>query len=85
MKRLIALALIGFSTLAAADELQVTQLQPVVEHYTYATDLDIARVVSLSNIPKVCEVVPATMVYEDSQGQRHTLEYQVMGDGCSTH
>ena len=79
MKNLIALFLAGFATLAVAGE------TATVEHYHYGTQLDIARVVSLSNIPNVCEVVPATMVYEDSQGQRHTLEYQVMGDGCSTH
>ena len=83
MKRLIALALIGFSTLAAADELQVTQLQPVVEHYTYATDLDIAKVISVSPTADVCEVVSAQMTYEDHQGQRHILEYRVMGNGCS--
>ncbi|MGP5464669.1 DUF2790 domain-containing protein, partial [Pseudomonas helleri] len=28
-------------------------------------------------------VVPARMVYEDSQGIKHTLEYRVMGNGCS--
>ena len=85
MKYLIALALMGCSTLAAADELQVAQQQPAVEHYTYATDLDIAKVISVSPAADVCEVVPAQMTYEDHQGQRHTVEYQVMGDGCSTH
>ncbi len=82
MKRLIALALIGFSTLAAADELQVAQ-QPAVEQYTYATDLDIANVISVTPSADVCEVVPAQMIYEDHQGQRHILEYRVMGNGCS--
>ena len=37
----------------------------------------------MSEIPSVCEVVPAQMVYEDSQGKQHTLEYRVMGNGCS--
>ena len=83
MKSLIALALIGFSTLAAADELQVAQPQPFVEHYTYATNLDIAKVISVSPTDDVCEVVPAQMTYEDHQGQRHILEYRVMGNGCS--
>ena len=82
MKRLIALALIGFSTLAAADELQVAQ-QPAAEQYTYATDLDIANVISVTPSADVCEVVPAQMIYEDHQGQRHILEYRVMGNGCS--
>ena len=42
-----------------------------------------AKVISLSTLPNVCEVVPATMTYEDHQGQRHTIEYRAMGDGCS--
>ena len=84
MKNLIALVLAGFATLAVAGETSSVQ-QPVTEQYSYGTKLDIARVISLSTIPDVCEVVPATMTYEDSQGQRHTVEYQVMGDGCSMH
>ena len=83
MKSLIALALIGFSTLAAADELAVAPQQLAVEHYTYATDLDIATVISVTPIADVCEVVPAQMTYEDHQGQRHILEYRAMGNGCS--
>ena len=84
MKNLIALVLAVFATMAVAGETSSTQ-QPATEQYSYGTKLDIARVISLSTIPNVCEVVPATMTYEDSQGQRHTLEYQTMGDGCSTH
>ena len=83
MKRLIALALVAFSTLAVADEVQVPQQQPAVEQYTYATDLDIANVISVTPIADVCEVVPAQMTYEDHQGQRHILEYRIMGNGCS--
>ncbi|WP_339478087.1 DUF2790 domain-containing protein [Pseudomonas sp. RL_5y_Pfl2_69] len=83
MKRLIVLALLAFSTLAAADDVKVAPQQPAVEHYTYATDLDIATVISVTPIADVCEVVPAQMTYEDHQGQRHILEYRVMGNGCS--
>ena len=83
MNRLIAVALLGFSTLAVAEEAQVAQVQPVVEHYTYSTDLDIAKVISVSPTQDVCEVVPAQMTYEDHQGQRHILEYRIMGNGCS--
>ena len=83
MKRFIALALIGASTLAAADNLQPVQQTPAVEQYTYATDLDIAKVISVSPIADVCEVVPARMTYEDHQGQQHILEYRVTGNGCS--
>ncbi|MBW3505221.1 MULTISPECIES: DUF2790 domain-containing protein [unclassified Pseudomonas] len=83
MKRLIVLALLAFSTLAAAEDVKVAPQQPAVEHYTYATDLDIATVISVTPIADVCEVVPAQMTYEDHQGQRHILEYRVMGNGCS--
>ncbi len=83
MKRLIVLALLAFSTLAAADDIKVAPQQPAVEHYTYATDLDIATVISVTPIADVCEVVPAQMTYEDHQGQRHIIEYRVMGNGCS--
>lgn len=40
---------------------------------------DIQRVVSITPVPGSCQVEPATMVYLDSQGVRHTVNYQVMG------
>lgn len=83
MKRLMVLALMSLSTLALADDLKVAQQQPTVEHYTYATELEIANVISVSPIADVCDVVPAQMTYEDHQGKRHILEYRVMGNGCS--
>lgn len=83
MKSLLVLALVSVSSFALADELNTASNQPAVERYEYSTNLDIAKVISLSTIPNVCEVVPATMVYEDHQGQRHVLEYRAMGNGCS--
>lgn len=82
MKALVALALVAVSSFALADQAKTVE-STAVEHYTYGTNLDIAKVISLSKVANVCEVVPATMVYEDHQGQRHTVEYRVMGDGCS--
>ena len=83
MKTLLALVLVGVSSFALADEVKTAVAQPVLEQYDYSTNLDIAKVISLSTLPNVCEVVPATMTYEDHQGQRHTIEYRAMGDGCS--
>ncbi|MEG1038511.1 MAG: DUF2790 domain-containing protein [Pseudomonas sp.] len=83
MKSLLVLALVGVSSFALAGEVKTATTQPVYEQYDYSTNLDIAKVISLSTLPNVCEVVPATMVYEDHQGQRHTLEYRAMGNGCS--
>ena len=87
MKALLVMALASLcATAALADEIPTdvaSQSTAVVEEYTYSTDLDIAKVVSMSAIPNVCEVVPARMEYEDHQGQRHILNYKVMGSGCS--
>lgn len=83
MKVLVAIALSSlFATAALADEAP-TQAAPIVDNYTYSSHLDVAKVLSISNIPDVCKVVPAKMEYEDSQGQRHILNYHVMGNGCS--
>jgi hypothetical protein len=46
-------------------------------------ELDVARVISISNDNHECAVGPAWMTFEDHQGLRHTVEYRQMGDGCS--
>ena len=85
MKALLVLALSSVCLTAMAEEVntQAAHPQPAAEQYSYSSELDIAKVISMSEIPSVCEVVPAQMVYEDSQGKQHTLEYRVMGNGCS--
>jgi hypothetical protein len=82
---LMVMALSSFSVAVMAAETTATAVNstPPVEEYTYATHLDIAKVVSMSEIPNVCEVVPARMTYEDSKGVEHVLEYRVMGNGCT--
>lgn len=84
MKRLIVAAFVAFSTVAGAASLPAAQNNSVQE-YTYGTHLDIAKVVSMTQIPDVCEVVPAKMTYLDHQGERHTIEYRVMGNGCQNN
>ncbi|AZC25023.1 MULTISPECIES: DUF2790 domain-containing protein [Pseudomonas] len=85
MKALLVLALSSLCATAMAGEIptDVANQQVPVEEYSYSTDLDIAKVISMSEVPEVCEVVPARMEYEDSKGQRHILQYRVMGNGCS--
>lgn len=86
MKALLVLALSSLCATAMADEIptDVAKQKPVVvEEYTYSTHLDIANIVSMSEVPNVCEVVPMKMEYDDSKGQRHILRYSVMGNGCS--
>ncbi|WP_166359772.1 DUF2790 domain-containing protein [Pseudomonas akapageensis] len=84
MKALLVLALSTFCVSAMAEEVTTDVAEQIpVEHYTYSQQLDIAKVLSMSEIPNVCEVVPARMTYEDSTGKKHILEYRVMGNGCS--
>ncbi|MDF9773093.1 DUF2790 domain-containing protein [Pseudomonas baetica] len=49
---------------------------------TSTPSLDIAKVISVTDTSTACEVVPATMVYIDHQGETHKVTYQVMGS-CS--
>lgn len=84
MKTLISLFIAGVSCMSmAAEQVATNQEQATVEQYTYGTHLDIAKVVSRSEVPDVCGAVPVQMTYEDHQGQQHTMEYLVMGNGCS--
>ena len=82
MKALLILVLGSLCGAAMAGEAKDAEQIPV-EQYSYSQHLDIARVISMSEVPNVCEVVPARMTYEDSKGQKHILEYRVMGNGCS--
>ena len=82
MKPLLILALVGMSSFALADEAKSVSTQPVAQQYDYSMNLDIKRVIDLSTIPNVCEVVPATMTYEDHNGQVHTIQYRARGEGC---
>ncbi|OLS63686.1 DUF2790 domain-containing protein [Pseudomonas putida] len=84
MKALLVLVLGSVCGAAMADDLANNGAEQIpVEQYSYSQHLDIAKVLSMSEIPNVCEVVPARMTYEDSQGRKHILEYRVMGNGCS--
>ncbi|CRM50824.1 MULTISPECIES: DUF2790 domain-containing protein [Pseudomonas] len=86
MKMSIAiLALFGFSTMVMAQEgtAPVQDQHVPVEQYSYSTHLDVAKVISQTEVADVCGVVPMRMTYEDSQGKRHILAYEVMGTGCS--
>ncbi|AYC32280.1 DUF2790 domain-containing protein [Pseudomonas cavernae] len=84
MKAVAILALASLSSLTLAAEATASdpQQDSAVVPYTYGMKLDIAHVVSTTDISKDCGVVPARMTYDDSQGQRHTIQYRVWGNGC---
>ena len=80
---LLALASLGAPAFADDSASTAATAKTPVETYTYDTHLDIKRVISVSDVGDQCGPVPAQMTYEDSHGQQHVLEYQVMGTGCS--
>ncbi|MGA8134523.1 MULTISPECIES: DUF2790 domain-containing protein [Pseudomonas] len=65
----------GYSTAATS--------QLPVETYTAAAKPDIEKVIAITEAADQCAPVPVQMTYDDSHGQRHILQYDVMGSGCS--
>ena len=79
----LALGVLGSQAFAGESQSTAADSKLPVETYTYDTKLDIQKVIKVTDIADECGPVPAQMTYEDSQGQRHILQYQVMGTGCS--
>ncbi|MGX0892390.1 hypothetical protein AB7M22_004398 [Pseudomonas sp. ADAK2 TE3594] len=82
MKMAMVLLLGSLGAQAYADTVPTTNLR--VETYDYSTKLDIVHVISITEPANECAPVPVQMTYEDSHGQRHVLQYQIMGTGCSS-
>lgn len=64
----LSLLLLASGAMAAGNEASPAAAAP-----------DIQKIVSMTPVPGSCQVEPATMVYLDSQGVRHSVTYQVMG------
>ncbi len=79
----LALGSLGAQAFADESHSTVATRQTPVESYTYATKLDIKKVIAMTDVADQCGPVPVQMTYEDSHGQQHVLQYQVMGTGCS--
>ncbi|MBX7276758.1 DUF2790 domain-containing protein [Pseudomonas sp. ERGC3:05] len=57
--------------------------KPVNQADDYAEDLDIAKAVRNTNAASAtCGPVKGHVVYVDSQGVRHELDYRRVGDTC---
>lgn len=74
MKTLIAL----FLTAVAGSTFAAESAQPAQT----GVPLDEAKTISITDTSLACGIVPVELVYEDSQGERHTVTYQVEGSGC---
>jgi len=87
MRYLLIAALGLFSTLAVAQgetpAPNVNATAPVSQTYDYSQDLDIAKVVRVTTESSdTCSPVKGHMVYVDSHGVRHELDYVRLGDAC---
>ncbi|MFJ2481610.1 DUF2790 domain-containing protein [Pseudomonas sp. NPDC087598] len=72
-------AALNICTLSARAEAVVTP-----QTYSYGTQLDIQKVVSLTQDNSVtCGVVNARMTYLDSANKTHVLDYRKFADGCN--
>ncbi len=65
------------SALAAPDHPALIHDQP-----GFFVPLDIAKVVSQTDLDAQCGIVPARLDYLDHAGREHELDYLVSGNGC---
>jgi hypothetical protein len=77
-------ALSMFSIFASAnDQINSSTKNAPVEDYAYSQHLDIAKVIQVTaDNANSCGPIEAHMIYDDSKGVRHNLEYTRIGDGC---
>lgn len=81
MRMLIA----GFAALlATGSAFAATQPTPSIIHDKdgFYVPVDVAKVLSMTDLNGKCGIVPAQFNYLDHQGREHQLDYQVQGVGC---
>jgi hypothetical protein len=87
MKYALFAALSIFSAFASANGSvgAAAESTPPAVEYNYSQHLDIARVISITNAGNIateCGPVESHMIYVDSKGVTHNLEYTRLGEGC---
>ena len=80
---LVATAPFAFAQSSLHDNAKASADIPAVE-YQYGMQLDVKKVLSLTDVSNVAGVVPVTMVYEDSQGHVRKVSYVELG-GADDH
>ncbi|WP_417663020.1 DUF2790 domain-containing protein [Pseudomonas sp.] len=84
MKATTALAaiLLSLAPVAFANANNIDDINPV--QYEYGNKLDVAKVISLTDVSELRGVVPVIMVYQDSQGKVHKLQFLQLGGADSS-
>lgn len=77
---MLATALLASSFVMAADA-SGSPGNAAAAQYRYGMSLDVARVISISEPKESCGLVPVTMQYEDSQGDRHLVRFTQLNAG----
>lgn len=72
-------ALLATGSVFAADQSNV-----IHDKTGFFVHLDVAKVLSSTDINGQCGIVPARLDYLDHQGREHVLDYQVQGIGCAS-
>ncbi|WDG77637.1 DUF2790 domain-containing protein [Pseudomonas chlororaphis] len=76
------LLMLGFAALLTTSSAfaDTTETSPVIHDKTgFYVHMDVAKIISMTEIPDKCGVVPARLDYLDHQGREHVLDYQVQG------
>lgn len=81
MQKILFLALSLTASLSAYAQGPV--VAPEAVPYAYDMHLDIAKVINITPAADVCVPTPVQMTYKDSHGDTRTLEYNVIGAGCT--
>lgn len=76
MFKYLAIGILSFAAISAQADEKTTVQAPV--HYQYGMKLDIAKVVSQSEGVEVNGIIPMQLTYQDSHGDRHTVQYDVL-------
>lgn len=79
---LVLAAFVGIFGVSNAQAQDVDLSKVKYQEYQYGMNLDVKNVISMSEKKGDCEVVPAKMVYQDSQGNIKGVKYEVLSEGC---
>ncbi|ALI02903.1 DUF2790 domain-containing protein [Pseudomonas sp. FW306-02-F02-AA] len=76
------LFMLGFATLLTCGSVfaDTTEKSPVIHDKTgFYVHMDVAKIISITDISDQCGVIPARLDYLDHQGREHVLDYLVQG------
>ncbi|KIH82722.1 DUF2790 domain-containing protein [Pseudomonas batumici] len=76
------LFILGFATLLATGSAfaYTTDTSTVIHDKTdFLVHLDVAKVISTTDLSDQCGIIPARLDYLDHQGREHVLDYPVQG------